>query len=866
MAHTVVDPLARYWAKRDFGITAEPRGARAHKQKKSLSFVIQKHAASRLHYDFRLELDGVLISWAVPKGPSYDPLDKRMAIHVEDHPLSYGSFEGTIPPKQYGAGTVAIWDCGTWVPVGDPHDGLAKGKLVFRLQGQKMVGLWELVKIAKGDEKQERWLLFKKRDEFARPKADYDVVQALPDSVVAKPLAPIVASQPAIGKLGVPNTLAQLIPKKSLKSSKPTARGIPGAVKADLPASLSPQLATLAAGVPATGQWVYEIKFDGYRLMTRLDHGKATLITSGGHDWTAKMPGLARELEDFGVKTGWLDGEIVVLGENGLPDFHALQQSFDHHTSCTGIIYFVFDVPFFEGYDLRGVELSTRRQLLKTLFQERGSEHVRFSADFEADPASILSSACQMNLEGVMAKRKDATYTSKRSETWLKLKCKQRQEFVVCGYTDRSDGSVQVGSLMLGVHDASGELVSVGSVGTGWHVAEASALKDKLARLEVPKAPFSSVSKPARWSRQVTGSERWVAPRVVAEVEFAGWTPDGQIRHSSYIALRTDKPATAVTREIVKHFPGSVPPRHEGTGATAGINVTHGERVIDLGTGLTKLDLVRYYESVAQWIVPHLKGRPCSLVRGADGVSGHLFFQTHGEKIGIPGVRELDASLWPGHAGLLVVGTKQALAGAAQMNAIEFHTWNSLATNIDEPNRMIFDLDPGEGTRWQYVLDAAVLVRGFLLELGLECWLKTSGGKGLHVVVPLTAHFEYDTVKLFSRAIVQHLAMTIPSRFVSKSGPANRLGKVFVDYLRNGHGATTAAAFSARARPGLGVSMPISWDELPKLKSGAQWTVATARDHLSFQKSDPWADYWKKKQSLSTAMKALGFDAGKTQS
>lgn len=636
-------------------------------------------------------------------------------------------------------------------------------------------------------------------------------------------------------------------------------------MKADLPATLSPQLATLAAGVPATGQWVYEIKFDGYRLMTRLDHGKATLITSGGHDWTAKMPGLARELEDFGVKTGWLDGEIVVLGENGLPDFHALQQSFDHHTNSTGIIYFVFDVPFFEGYDLRGVELGTRRQLLKALFKEGGTEHVRFSADLEADPASILSSACQMNLEGVMAKRKDATYTSRRSETWLKLKCKQRQEFVVCGYTDRSDDSVQVGSLMLGVHDASGELVSVGSVGTGWDVAEASALKGKLARLEVAKAPFSSVSKPGR-SRRVAGSERWVAPRVVAEVEFAGWTPDGQIRHSCYVALRADKPATAVTREIVKHFSGSVPPIQEGKGAVADIKVSHGERVIDRSTGLTKLDLVRYYESVGQWILPHLKGRPCSLVRGADGVTGQLFFQKHGEKIGIPGVKELDAALWPGHAALLEVGTMQALAGAAQMNAIEFHTWNSLATNIDKPNRMIFDLDPGECTKWQHVLDAAVLVRGFLFELGLESWLKTSGGKGLHVVVPLTPRFEYDTVKLFSRAIVQHLAMTIPSRFVSTSGPANRLGKVFVDYLRNGLGATTAAAFSARARTGLGVSMPISWDDLPNLKSGAQWTIATARDYLSFQKSDPWADYWKKKQSLRTAMKALGFNPDKTQS
>ena len=858
--HTDVDPLARYWAKRDFGITAEPRGERAQNGK-SLSFVIQKHAASRLHYDFRLELDGVLVSWAVPKGPSFDPIDKRMAIHVEDHPLSYGSFEGTIPPKQYGAGTVIVWDRGTWQPVGDPHDGLAKGKLVFQMHGQKMAGLWELVKIAKVGEKQEPWLLFKKRDEFARPKADYDVVSALPDSVIAKPLMSMALPTSSIGARVMSDGPAAKKPvKKASKSASHDSPIIPGAVKAALPEKLSPQLATLATGVPTSGEWLYEIKFDGYRLMTRIDNGKATLVTRGGHDWSAKMPGLLRELEQLGVKSAWLDGEIVVLGADGVPDFPALQKSFDHHTGSTDMVYFLFDVPFFEGYDLRSVELAARRQLLKALLQEKGSEHVRFSAAFEADPASILSSACRMNLEGVIAKRKDAPYASRRTETWLKLKCKQRQEFVVCGYTDRSDGSAQIGSLLLGVHDAGGALVSVGSVGTGWDSEEASALKRKLAKLKVAKTPYSAgASKPGRWSRRAAGSERWVEPRVVAEVEFADWTTDGQLRHALYIGLRTDKPAKAIIRKTAKNLAGSEPIRPAGKDAVAGVKVTHGDRVIDPSSGLTKLDLVRYYESVAHWILPHLTGRPCSLVRGPNGVTGQLFFQKHGEKIGIPGIKELDAALWPGHDALLEVGTEQALVGAAQMNVIEFHTWNSLAKNINKPDRMIFDLDPGEGTVWQHVQEAAILTRTLLSELGLECWLKTSGGKGLHVVVPLAPRFDYDTVKDFSQAIVQHLARTIPSRFVAKSGPANRVGKLFVDYLRNGHGATTAAAFSARARPGLGVSMPVSWDEISKLKSGAQWTVANAREHLSFQTVDPWADYWKKKQSLTAAMKTLGF-------
>jgi bifunctional non-homologous end joining protein LigD len=460
----------------------------------------------------------------------------------------------------------------------------------------------------------------------------------------------------------------------------------------------------------------------------------------------------------------------------------------------------------------------------------------------------------------VIAKRADAPYVSRRSESWLKLKCKLRQEFVVAGYTDRSDGAAQIGSLLLGVFDDHGTLVSVGSVGTGWDTQEARDLKLRLAKIERATVPFAAgASKPGRWSKRVVGSERWVEPRTVAEVEFAEWTPDGQIRHASYVGLREDKPAKAVRRETARRLTDTAPMTSAGKTAVGGAKITHGERVIDASTGATKLDLLRYYESVADWLLPHLKGRPCSLVRGPNGVAGELFFQKHGEKIGIPGIIELPASLWPGHSALLEVASAEALSGAAQMNVIEFHTWNSTAKKIDRPDRMIFDLDPGEGTAWPQVQEAALLTQALLGQLGLDCWLKTSGGKGLHVVVPLTPRFDYDTVKAFSQAIVQHLAKTIPSRFVAKSGPANRVGKLFVDYLRNGFGATTAAAFSARARPGLGVSMPVAWSDLAKLSGGAQWTIFTAREHLSFQTVDPWAGYWKKKQSLAAAMKALGF-------
>lgn len=845
-----VDPsglLAKYWARRDFGITAEPRGEHAGTTT-GRSFVVQKHAASRLHYDFRLELNGVLASWALPKGPSYDPADKRIAVHVENHPLSYGLFEGTIPPKQYGAGTVIVWDNGTWEPVGDPLEGMVKGKLLFKLHGQKLLGLWELVRIAKPGDKQELWILFKKRgDSFARPKAEFDVLHALPDSVIGKPLRKTSSTHSANGA-----------PTTSTKSGRLT---IPGAVKAALPDKLQPQLATLANEIPRDGDWLYEIKFDGYRIRARIEDGKAALITRGGHDWSVKMPQLVRELEQLGVQSAWLDGEVVVLDEAGLPSFNRLQKSFDRNSSAAGIDFFLFDIPFFEGYDLRKVALIERRRLLKALLDEKATEHVRYSADFEGDPGSVLQSACKMQLEGIIAKRADAPYASSRTETWLKLKCKLRQEFVVAGYTDRSDGSPQIGSLLLGVYGDGGKLVSVGSVGTGWDAAEAADLKQKLAKIEDSQPPFAAgVAKPGRWSKRVAGTERWVKPRLVAEVEYAEMTPDGQIRHASYIALRSDKAPKTVRKEVPKAIAEGSPMVPARANGAAQAKVSNPDRVIDVSTGLTKLDLVRYYESVAEFILPHLKGRPCSLVRGPSGVGGQLFFQKHSHQTAIPGLKDMDPALWPEHEALLEVPNAIALAGAAQMNVIEFHTWNSTDRNIDKPDRMIFDLDPGEGTQWAHVQEAAMLVRGFLQQLGLESWLKTSGGKGLHVVVPLVPKLDYETVNQFSKSVVEHLARVIPSRFVAKSGPSNRVGKLFVDYLRNGFGATTAAAFSARARPGLGVSMPVAWEEIAKLKSGAQWTIANAREHLSFQTTDPWSEYWKSKQTLTAAMKVLDFN------
>lgn len=841
---TPVEPLAQYNRKRDFKKTAEPAGTLApHADNDPLQFVIQKHWASRLHYDFRLELDGVMVSWAMPKGPSYDPAVKQMAIHVEDHPLSYNTFEGTIPKGEYGGGTVIVWDRGTWEPVGDPRAGLVQGKVLFKLHGQKLAGLWELVRISKpGEKKQDQWMLFKKRgDAWARPLAEYDVITALPDSVVERPLGLIEEREPRVSA-GV------------RQSTSTVAADLSQALDAPLPATLAPQLATLTAAVPPGTGWVAENKFDGYRMLARIENGTVRLFTRNGNDWTAKLQPLAKHVETLGIHEAWLDGEIVVLNEQGVPDFNRLQNAMDNARS-QDIVYFLFDAPFLGGKDLRPVPLLSRRAALKQILDVHGNDRVRFSDAFDAPPAQLLEAACQIGLEGILLKRADAPYTSTRSETWLKLKCQQRQEFVVIGFTDRSGARNEVGGLLLGYHEA-GTLRYGGSVGTGWTTRTGRELHAQLVQLEVSQpAVAPSTVKPGRWSKRSAGTERWVKPEMVVEVAFAEWTPDGHVRHPTFRGVRSDKPGKDITREPAQS-PGSTGP--SAVKPSAGVKVTNPTRVIDPSTGLTKLALVRYYESIAPWILPHLKDRPISLVRAPTGIMGELFFQKHPETK-MPGMTELDPALWPGHAALMAVNSVDSLLAAAQMNTVEFHTWNSTATRIKLPDRVIFDLDPGEGTTWAHIQEAALLMRSMLQELGLNSWLKTSGGKGLHVVVPLAPKRDFAVVKGFSQAVVQHMARVIPQRFVAKSGGTNRVGKIFIDYLRNGHGQTTAAAFSARSRPGLGVSMPVAWEQLSSLKSGSQWSILTAREYLSFQKEDPWATYWTSRQTLTAAMTKLGY-------
>lgn len=804
------EALARYKAKRNFSITPEPAGS-GETAEGALTFVVQKHWASHLHYDFRLELGGTMKSWAVPKGPSFDSRVKRMAVQVEDHPISYSSFEGTIPKKQYGAGKVMVWDNGIWQPQGNPRKGYREGNLKFELHGHKLHGRWVLVRMKGKGEKQQPWLLIKEQDRFARPSTEFSVVDELPDSVKALP---------ARSESGMP----------------------PEAIPAKLPAKLAPQLATLVEGPPADpADWVYEIKFDGYRLLTRIDGVDIRLFTRNGNDWTSKLVPLQKAIAALELPPGWYDGEIAVLNENNVPDFGALQQAFASNRTRDVVLY-LFDLPYFEGHDLRAAPLAARRTVLQRVLQKAPSEQVRMSDVFDAPLESVIASACKMGLEGVIAKRRDSTYGSQRSANWIKLKCAQRQEFVVGGYTDPQGARTGIGSLLLGVYDAQGGLRYAGNVGTGFNERTLQDLKRKLNALATSTSPFSG-------SMAKGKTPHWVKPKLVAEVSFGEWTRSHHIRHAVFRGLRSDKDPKLVVREIAAGAPVSKP--------GPGLRVTHGERVIDASTGITKLELVRYYGLVVDLMMTHLRGRPVSLLRAPNGVEGEQFFQKHAGRGKLPGFRQLDRALSPGHPPMLEIAGKRGPLSAAQWNVVEFHTLNGASKAFRHPDRMVFDLDPGEGVPWAHVQEAAQLVHAFLQQLGLTSFLKTSGGKGLHVVVPLRRLHDWDSVKGFSRAVVVHLAKTIPQRFVAKSGPTNRVGRIFVDYLRNGLGASTICAWSARARPGMGISVPLDWSELKSVTGGDHWTVRTAHTRLD-QGNDPWQGYAKAAVSLTSAMRALG--------
>jgi bifunctional non-homologous end joining protein LigD len=822
--------LETYRRKRNFRKTPEPRGKLPRKTAARLAFVIHKHAARRLHYDFRLEMAGVLASWAVPKGPSLDPKERRLAVEVEDHPFDYGGFEGTIPAGEYGAGKVIVWDRGYWVPVGDPVGGRRQGKLKFKLFGEKLHGGWTLVRIRRAREggAKNNWLLIKENDEFA---GAGDLVSERPESV---------SSGRTIEEIGSPQSARKSPPRGSGKSA-PAGRTAPLQW-------IEPQLATLVTTVPTGSQWLHELKFDGYRLLCRIDNGQVSLFTRHAQDWTGRFPSVAHAAKNLPTRRALLDGEVVALEDDGTHSFQRLQNSFNGRDSSR-LIYYAFDLLQLDGRDVRSASLIERKKLLKKLLSEaveKDNTILRYSEHWIDQGEGLLAEACRAGLEGILSKRGDDPYQSGRTRSWLKIKCAKSQEFIIGGFTDPAGARVGFGALLLGVHE-NGALRYAGKVGTGFDERALRDLHARLRPLERAAPPFTGVPKSAEFRRA-----HWVEPRLVCEVSFAAWTTDGLLRHASFKGLREDKPPEEITRDV----PVEAPPVRgsaKDDERVAGIKLTHPDRVLYPEQGITKRELARYYERVASVMLPHLEGRPLTVLRCPEGRAGQCFYQRHAREGITEPVQSIAVRERGKTARYLAVDSLPGLIALAQMGILEIHTWGSRAPHIERPDRLTFDLDPGEDVTWKEIGQGAVRLRARLEHLGLGAFLKTTGGKGLHVVVPIAPEQTWEFVKTFSRAVAESIVGEAPDSYNATASKTQRRGKIFIDYLRNSRTATAVCAYSTRARPGGPVSMPLDWADL-KSDPRSRFTIRTACEFLEHRRTDPWRDYEDARRALTAKL------------
>jgi len=869
--------LAKYRAKRDFSKTTEPSGNAQVRTAKSLRFVIQKHAASHLHYDLRLELDGVFKSWAVTKGPSLDPHDKRLAVEVEDHPLDYGDFEGTIPKGQYGGGTVMVWDRGYW-DCEDPERGYEKGKLDFTLEGGKLHGGWILTRMRQREgEKRTNWLLIKHRDEFAREGKKNRILEE--DTSVAsgrsmdeiragkgrgpkpfvtakKSRAPAKAewkSHRAAARSSSPKKRSRPVAARTKRSSGKKAAKNKRAPSESMPPFVAPQLCISVDRPPAGSNWVHEIKFDGYRIQMRIEDGDVSLKTRKGLDWTPKFGAIATAAA--ALPNCIVDGEIVALDHRGSPDFAALQAALSDGKT-DDLIFFAFDLMFLDREDLRQEGLVDRKQALKELIEKaygKDQAEIRYVDHFETGGDAVLRSACRMSLEGIVSKQATAPYVSGRTDSWTKAKCRAGHEVVIGGWNSNAG---QFRSLMAGVYRGD-HLVYVGNVGTGYGAEKVARLMPKLKAAASETNPFGGKGAP----RKKAGMH-WMKPDLVAEIEFAGFTGSGMIRQAAFKGLRQDKPAKEVEAEtpapsgkieIAEPDPRQPAKRARTSSSGAagdvvmGVSLSRPEKILwpDEGEGaITKLDLARYFESVGSWMIEHLKGRPCSIIRAPDGIGGQRFFQRHSMKGGSNLLEEVIVS--GDRKPYVQVDRIEGLAAVAQSAGVELHPWNNQPGEPALPGRLVFDLDPAPDVEFKTVVDAAKEIRDRLLDLGLVSFCKTTGGKGLHVVTPLARPkkgqtLDWAAAKQFARDVCSQMAADSPDRYLINMSKAKRTGKIFLDYLRNDQFSTAVAPLSPRARPHAPVSMPIAWSQVKHGLDPMQFTLLTVPQHL--RKSKAWSDY-----------------------
>jgi bifunctional non-homologous end joining protein LigD len=849
--------LNRYRRKRDFQRTPEPKGGQRSSPSGRL-YVMHKHAARRLHYDLRLELNGTLKSWAIPKGPSLDPGTKRLAIHVEDHPIEYGAFEGVIPPEEYGGGTVMVWDQGLWEPQGDPQTGYERGRLRFRLQGKKLRGAWSLVRLRKDSPAaKDQWLFIKHADQSTSAGADPERFDGLQRSAASgRSMSEINAAADQVW-----------IPEDRAEPAQLDPAALQGARRASQPARFRPQLATPVKAPPRGSNWLHEIKYDGYRLLCFIQGRKVRLFTRNGKDWTSRFPQLARAAAHLPIRDAILDGEAVVVRPDGTTDFQALQNVL-RGTGKGSLVYYLFDLPHCRSYDLTRTPLDERKSLLKRLLEHAsGQTLLLFSDHIAGQGATVYEHACRLGVEGIVSKRVDSPYRQRRTTAWVKIKCLQQQEFVVGGFTDPKGSRQGFGALLLGYYDDRQRLLYAGRVGTGFARSSLARIYHRLQGLQQDRPPFQQ--------KPVSGREvHWVRPELVAEVAFGNWTEEGLLRQSVFKRLREDLSPSDVRREQPERpIPDAritrsrsstsrlvqSPSPTRNLPAVSGVPLTNPDRVFYPDSGLTKLDLARFYEKIGDWILPHVAGRPLTLLRCPSGYDQGCFFQKHISESLPSSLRGVTIREKDTEALYIVIDDLPGLITLVQLGALEIHPWGCREDRIERPDRMVFDLDPDPDVELDALAAGARLLRDRLAEIGLRSFLKTSGGKGFHLVVPLMRRADWDRVKAFALGVAQDLAKRYPKQFVATMSKAQRRGRIFIDYLRNNRGATSVAPYSTRARSGCPVSTPLRWDELSSHAEPNAYSVANLPRRLAALKGDPWQEFFQIRQSITAAMqRSLG--------
>ncbi|MHB1946980.1 MAG: DNA ligase D [Gammaproteobacteria bacterium] len=822
--------LKTYHQKRNFKKTPEPKGKLAKSTSHKNLYVIQKHAASHLHYDFRLELNGVLLSWAVPKGPSLDPTVKRLAMHVEDHPVEYGSFEGIIPKGQYGGGTVMLWDKGEWICESpNPTAAYKKGSLTFQLQGKKLKGEWKLVRMNNNDK---TWLLIKIKDEYAKSAKQFDITVAEPNSVLTHQSIDEIAEnyKKVWGKSGA-------IKDSSKPKKKTTKKKIPkikiDVAESSFPKIIYPQLATLVDKPPTGKNWIHEIKFDGYRLLAFKQGKKVTLLTRNQNDWTHKFKNIAHTISQLPTNNLILDGEIVVLDENQRSNFQLLQNSIKEHAG--DIIYYIFDLIYYDKFNLTSLKLTERKNILQQLLLNQDNTILRYSDHVTGSGEKIFAKSCKLGLEGIISKEVDSHYTQERTKHWLKIKCIKRQEFIIAGF-NKSDKRKYFRSLLLGTFNDKHELIYNGNVGTGFTENSLLSIYKLLSKHITSSMPFAE--RPPDSKNAI-----WIEPVLVAEIEFTEWTESGTLRHPSFKGIRTDKPAKHIIKEVET-------PMNKITDTTnLKYKLTNSEKILYTEGKITKGQIAEYYDSIHQWILPYMTDRPLTLVRCPDDYN-QCFYQKHLDSKNPPGILGTMIKEKSKKEEYLYIKDQEGLMALVQLGVLEIHPWGSRINNVEHPDTIIFDLDPATGLPWKNIVSAAFEIKQILEDYQLKCFVKTTGGKGLHVVVPIKPEYNWKDVKEFSHVLVNYLVLENPKKYIATMTKSKRTNKIFVDYLRNQRGATSIAPYSTRARKHAPVATPLAWDELTNDIRDTFFTIKTLPKRLASLKQDPWKDYFKIKQSL----------------